>query len=1155
MPDFHFASPALSSVVFGSITQAMSASQRSAQRRSPATEPNPLPTPAPALPASTSGSQLATNQRGQDLGARTSSGSGKASSGKKKDVSGILQSFHRPYRSAAEATDFSPSKLLNQHFTEQQLSQIEKSVTHLLIATKQLLETLTRWSRRSATESDVSDVYVRLGYEFNIACRAFQSIGVDVSDLGPVPDLLRTILEETLSQEANQASLDRFLPRIRDIIINLLHGLKKKQQKLRARQNKDGTGVLGGRQISGGSVNTAGTGDTTLSEMLEDVPSRFGSTASMRTPDRRVGSGETLTDQPPVPARTSSSQHAPTLSREDAVNRMNGSPRGSMRERKAPPPTLSDSSLSSNTMQNIPVMTPEEYKLPIQRMSVQTPDELPPPPPPPKQQDALLALQRGGELERRASRRYSAYQISKHLGASPGGVPMLPAQNSPIPNRGRDVRDSLNAVRKRSSLVPTRSRSTRLRESPSRAAAVAKRISEESEPLEQPRIDTQAPPAPPSEDSPLAKTPEDMLGPSYVDSSGKERPAVGATLSGPPPNEFAPRRRGPPPQNPPADVDTDPEKSSVIHITRDSPESEEFVAEQSPQPGKELTLFLEYKSKIKKFVLPDGSNELSIARLQLAFIEKFAWNTHNNGVDLPEIYIQDSVSGVRHELEDLSDIKDRSVLVLNVEALDEVKRHFDDGFGGLKKAVEGLRSAMDGQKMSIAQWSDRQDAAAKEIARLAALPPAGAGSSAPTQVNGIGPIMSSEAAKAEIASLRRDVTDVRQSLSSFDSNMKSSFATLRTKADSVKAKAIDVSIPVLEGDTGRSYVLGGKKTLGEDCESIVNRVDDLQDIVEDLRKDVVNRGVRTLPRQLDQVNKDIQLTSKELKKMQDYVKREKPIWTKIWEKELEAVCNEREFLTVQEELMMDLEDDMEKLIQTVALVEQATKQQNSQSNTGQLVNLRNTTRGLNLEHADVDPTKAKDGVLGEVRALQPNHENRLEAIERAEKARQRELENRREQEAFRRELAEFVKDEKLKKSGGFEELERNRDIKFDSDIKDLWQKEVDMKAVRAKARAEERARQAQAQAAAVSSGEVQGEHGLDGELERAVNGDTGLGDGEMGNSAFEDTSEMPPPPVPSKGTANEEAEEARDQPLPELPKIDGGSGKPIEYTEDLGSTN
>ena len=1027
------------------------------------------------------------------------------------------------------------NNLLRWRRREQQLSQIEKSVTHLLIATKQLLEMLTRWSRHNASEVEVSDVYVRLGYEFNIACRAFQGIGVDVSDLGPVPDLLRQILEDTLSQEASQASLDRYLPRIRDIIINLLHGLKKKQQKLRARQNKDAAVMLGStsRQLSTASASTSGTGDTSLTEMLEDVPSRFASVSSVqRTPDRRVTSGGGPGEEPPVPNRTLSSQHTHSLSRESREEAaMDGSPRTSTRERKPPPPSLSDSSLSSNTMQNIPVMTPEEYKLPIQRMSVQ--EEPLPPPPPPKQQDALLALQRGGELERRASRRYSAYQISKHLGASPAGVPMLPTQNSPIPNRGRDAIDSLNAVRTRSSLVPSRSRSTRLRESPSRTAPISKRISEEVEQYEQPKVDTTAVPAVQTDDSPLMKTPEDMLGPSIINSAGAERPATGATLRGPPSDQFATRPQFTAPQQPEKKApytDTEGEKPITVTATRDSTEAEQFIPEQSPQPGKELTLFLQYKSKIKKFVLPEGSIELSMARLQLAFIEKFAWNTHNNGVDLPEIYIQDPVSGVRHELEDLVDIKDRSVLVLNVEPLDEVKRHFDEGIGGLKKVVEAIRTAVDGQKLSIAQVSDRQDTTAKEMAKLATLPPPAPSRSGPPLVNGAQPIMAPDAAKTEITSLRRDLAIMRQTLGSFSSDVASSMETVKTKANSVKAKAINVSIPVLEGDSGRAYLVTGKKTLGDDSESLVNRVDELQDTVEDLRKDVVNRGVRTLPRQLDQVNKDISTTSKELKKMQDYVKREKPIWTKIWEKELESVCNEREFLTMQEDLIMDLEDDMRKLVETVGLVEQATKQQNAQANDNHGgVNLRSTSRGINIDSSDVDPMKAKDNLLGEVRALRPNHENRLEAIERAEKARRRELENRQEHAAFKRELGKFVEEGKLKKSGGIEETDRARKQQDEKNIKGYFEATEARKAAREQARQENQARQEKAQAAG-GNGETP-EHGdKDDDVEGEANDEAMEYRGE---AADQDMNEEPPP-VPDK--------ESDDVPL--LTKIEGEPGEP-----------
>lgn len=58
---------------------------------------------------------------------------------------------------------------------------IESTVTRLLVATKQLLESLTQWARKEASEQEVSDIYVTLGNEFNIACRAFLSSGVEVA--------------------------------------------------------------------------------------------------------------------------------------------------------------------------------------------------------------------------------------------------------------------------------------------------------------------------------------------------------------------------------------------------------------------------------------------------------------------------------------------------------------------------------------------------------------------------------------------------------------------------------------------------------------------------------------------------------------------------------------------------------------------------------------------------------------------------------------------------------------------------------------------------------------------------------------------------------------------------------------------------------------
>lgn len=951
----------------------------------------------------------------------------------------------------------------------QQLSQIEKSVTHLLIATKQLLETLTQWSRHTATEGEVSDVYVRLGYEFNIACRAFTSIGVDTEDLGPVPELLRAILEETLSQEASSASLDKFLPRIRDIIISLLHGLKRKQQKLRSKQTKDN--MSSSNSVI--SVGSSGSLNTGISQMLDDVPSRrSGSNGTARRADSGASilSGESghsdgfAGDEHGAPPRFSSIHPARQNSGSTLAD---ANSRKLNRESQRSYPVLpSDSTPTSTTPQANPA---QSYQSEMDRVpgqgaySQRTYAEYsqPPPPPPPKQ-DALAELQRSHDLERRASRRYSAYQISKHLGASPNGVPVLPpAQNSPIPNRGRDVRESMNAVRVRGSGIHARQRSNnQIGEStPVRNNTFAQRISEESSrssdtPNFNPPIDTGP------DDSPTIKTPEEMLRKpdtglddvyrkqdvALPGSSANDGQAITVYSA----NEFDPTEPTKPTSG---EVIDQQNRSEYANEPQEQPsadllQSQQFIPEQSPQPNKELTLFLQYKSKIKKFVLPEGANDLSIARLQLAFIEKFAWSTHNNGTDLPEIYIQDPVSGVRHELEDLNDVKDRSVLVLNVEVLDEVKKHIDEGLGGIRRMVEGVRTVVDGQQSVIQRVSDYQQGVTKEMARLAATSRGVASrvsSFESPKTNGVRSSTSFKDKSSQIAgvqSLRQDLAVVRQTFSSLVTDLKSSITTVNLKASSIKMMALDGTIVSLDGSAGRSHVNAGKKFLAEESEKIVNRVDDLQDVVEDLRKDVVSRGVRPLPRQLENVSKSISSATAELNKMQEYLKREKPIWTKIWEKELQLVCNEREILTMQEELAADLEDDLEKATQTFALVEQATKQQNLQSGQAGTAVLRNTSKGLSAiaTDQDIDPVKAKDGVLGEVRALRPNHETRLEAIERAEKARQKELESRREGE-FTKELGNFVEEGKLKKSGGVEEAERLRKAKDEKNRREAWEKQ------------------------------------------------------------------------------------------------------------------
>ncbi|KAK5688851.1 Bud site selection protein 6 [Elasticomyces elasticus] len=1037
----------------------------------------------------------------------------------------------------------------------QQLSTIEKSVTHLLVATKQLLETLTLWSRQSASESEVSDVYVRLGYEFNIACRAFNSIGVETSDLGPVPDLLRGILEDTLSQEASQQALDKYLPRIRDIIIGLLHGLKKKQQRLRQKGNtgtstSTSSGVSGdaGKATRQNSTASNLSVESSLTQQLEDgmagsMPSRHSSSRSFA---QRQGSGDLGSGPDFLPPRSSSTATGTTEKR-ISPQRRQLSPHTSIHAISSRETMGTDFASSQNSTQSqqhqsamqIPTIAPypEQDTIPTNNQpytnqayqsqpqagqlyppGVPSPDEGPPPRPPPKgsQNDALTALQRGGDLERRASRRFSAYQIQKHLGGTGlmGGMGAIPAaQHSPVPNRGRDVRESMSAVRARGTVRGdgrARSRVEKPAGSPGFATAndvLSRRISEADE---SGAMMAEMDAGPPSTgikgrggfggeddgfgvDSPIVKTPEDKLGAYPFPVEGQREVgsgggggggALGATLNGPMEDVVMPDENSFTPVEPPkrgelegsveVNGDSHPQQQQQQNaaptlsratsraVRYDTPPPNHTAqytpasSEGSPQPGKELTLFLQYKSRIKKYVLDGG--ELSVPRLQLAFIEKFAWNTQENGVDLPEIYIQDPVSGVRYELDGLQDVRDRSVLVLNVEALDEVKRHIDDGIGGLRRMVEGLRVGMEEHKGVLGGVVERQVEVGKMVAGVVAAPPVtGVGGGVARSASGHMRSVSSKLGGGqleEVRSLRRDLAVVRQTYGAFVAGIEGSMASIKTKAGSVKkaAAATVAAVPALDtgrnNNSGRAHVDKGKKSLSEDSEKIVNRVDDLQDVVEDLRKDVVLRGVRPLPRQLETVSKDISLATSELKKLQEYLRKEKPVWTKIWERELQVVCDERELLTMQEELVMDLEDDLEKAAVTFALVEEATRQQNLVANPGEAARVasggvltpggsRSSSRTLRSVGV-ADPTKAHDGVLGEVRALQPNHESRLEAIERAEKMRQRELEDRKGGE-FQRELGSFVEDGRLKKSGGVEEVERLRKAREEKTRREVWE--------------------------------------------------------------------------------------------------------------------
>ncbi|OAD03842.1 hypothetical protein MUCCIDRAFT_38225, partial [Mucor lusitanicus CBS 277.49] len=115
---------------------------------------------------------------------------------------------------------------------------IEQVVTKLLRTTKALLEALTQWSLMRASNSEIFDIHDTLEKQFFLVSQAFEEASVSMSDLQWIPRQLRDSVSVAMLEPPSPAGLDQYLPRIREVIVHLLHGLKGKQALLRERERE-----------------------------------------------------------------------------------------------------------------------------------------------------------------------------------------------------------------------------------------------------------------------------------------------------------------------------------------------------------------------------------------------------------------------------------------------------------------------------------------------------------------------------------------------------------------------------------------------------------------------------------------------------------------------------------------------------------------------------------------------------------------------------------------------------------------------------------------------------------------------------------------------------------------------------------------------------
>jgi hypothetical protein len=725
----------------------------------------------------------------------------------------------------------------------QSLSTIESSVTRLLVSTKHLLESLTQWAREQADDKFVSDAYVKLGNDFRAATRAFTSAGIDITDIGDVPQALRIILEAALSEAPSQENLDRFLPNIRNIIVTLLQNLKNKQLRAKTivqeKQEYSGKGSSSEEELVGGKRGSGGGSG--------------GSATFMGKTQATVTTQATSRPQSTSPSKsTFQSASSPTSTS-----------------------TSASSSTATATARTVSSSTPS--------ILLNNPHRDP-------SVEALAQLQKGSHIQRRASKRFSAYQYAKLTNGTS---------------------------------IPTRISSS---------------------------------------------------------SSAKEVP------------NFHPE-----------------ESSTTIE------ENVPYPVNDTPQQDEDgtISIFLRIGTKTRKVTV---KLPVTFASLRLLFVEKFAYSP---GIaPFPEIYIEDRRSGVSYELEEhLLDTEVRSGSVLCLHEIDHQASTIKD----LTSKIQALTTKFDGFSMDMT--SQIKDA-------ISSIEPATPPVQQPVrQQQQQQPSVTEETttsepmrnqAKKELNAIASELKALKYSQMKHKQTIKGDIADISNSLKLVKESGFDDP-----KSSHRSYMESCHGKLSEESDLLLTKVDDLQDIMEALRKDVAQRGVRVGEIQLKHTQKDIEKAKSALKQMSQYINSEKATWKKIWEAELDKVCEEQQFFNLQDDLTQDLKEDIKKIEETFALIEQCSVEQTKSG--------RKIIPQLPIPEPGESIHNIKDAVLSEVAALVPNHESRVEAIERAEKIRQREREMMK-LNKFQAELGEFVDEQKLKSSGGFEEIEK---IRKEKDIENL----------------------------------------------------------------------------------------------------------------------
>lgn len=412
----------------------------------------------------------------------------------------------------------------------------------------------------------------------------------------------------------------------------------------------------------------------------------------------------------------------------------------------------------------------------------------------------------------------------------------------------------------------------------------------------------------------------------------------------------------------------------------------------------EAKIYLKLNNKVKKVKMHLPTTK---ATIKVLFTQKFGFTP--NGEEYPTIYIQDSPNEIAYELEDIDDIHNSCILTFEAQdsttiICDQLDKKFDlikDQISHLQEVTE--KDTSNPEKLSSAEKSPDSTTKALDTKIV-------------------------DTVQKEVCELKFELRKVRQQHTKAKKAVTESITEVLTLIQ--KLQTVGASPTGVISDP---YMDHCRSKVSNECESLVSRIDNLQDLIEVMKVDISKRRSRPLKKQLDHVKNEVMTTKQKLSSLTNYTIKERKNWNSRWQAELTAILEEQEFFKEQDTIIQLLGEDLGSAEETFDLILKCCEE--LEKNSG----MKKFPR-LPVVDPSVSMKDVKSLVLQEVQNLNPDHEQRVEAIMKAEKIRkiERKMNNKT---AFEQELGDFVGNDKLKGSGGIDEVERLRKKKDEENLK------------------------------------------------------------------------------------------------------------------------